>query len=45
MNTHENYDRIIEKENIGNATLALLTNQDSLSTRSAGIFTLEDLLN
>ncbi|MEX5853849.1 alpha-xenorhabdolysin family binary toxin subunit A [Providencia huaxiensis] len=45
MNTHENYDRIIEKENICNATLALLTNQDSLSTRSAGIFTLEDLLN
>lgn len=44
MNTHENYDRIIEKENIGNATLALLTNQDSLSTRSAGIFTLEDLI-
>jgi hypothetical protein len=45
MNTQLNYDRIIEKENIGDATLALLTNQDSLSARSAGIFTLEDLIN
>ncbi|HGN1705546.1 TPA: alpha-xenorhabdolysin family binary toxin subunit A [Providencia rettgeri] len=45
MNIQENYDRIIDKENIGNATLALLTNQDSLSARAAGIFTLEDLLN
>lgn len=45
MNTQSNYDRIIEKENIGDATLALLTNQDSLSARSAGIFTLEDLIS
>ncbi|QXX83674.1 alpha-xenorhabdolysin family binary toxin subunit A [Providencia sp. R33] len=45
MHTQESYDRIIEKENIGNATLALLTNQDTLSARSAGIFTLDDLLN
>lgn len=45
MNTQENYDRIIDKENIGSATLALLTNQDSLSARAAGIFTLDDLLN
>lgn len=45
MYTQESYDRIIEKENIGNATLALLTNQDTLSARSAGIFTLDDLVN
>ncbi|GAB1438948.1 alpha-xenorhabdolysin family binary toxin subunit A [Providencia sp.] len=45
MNTQENYDRIIDKENIGSATLALLTNQDSLSARAAGVFTLDDLLN
>ncbi|CAG9416160.1 MULTISPECIES: alpha-xenorhabdolysin family binary toxin subunit A [Providencia] len=45
MNTQFNYDRIIEKESIGDATLALLTNQDSLSARSAGIFTLEDLIS
>ncbi|HDN2512039.1 TPA: toxin XaxA, partial [Providencia rettgeri] len=45
MYIQENYDRIIEKENIGNATLALLTNQDTLSARSAGIFTLDDLVN
>ncbi|MTC57849.1 MULTISPECIES: alpha-xenorhabdolysin family binary toxin subunit A [Providencia] len=45
MNNQFNYDRIIEKENIGDATLALLTNQDSLSARDAGIFTLDDLIN
>lgn len=45
MHIQESYDRIIEKENIGNATLALLTNQDTLSARSAGIFTLDDLIN
>ena len=45
MNNQENYERIIEKEDIGHATLALLTNQDSLSTRAAGIFTLDDLIN
>ncbi|MEQ4675534.1 alpha-xenorhabdolysin family binary toxin subunit A [Providencia vermicola] len=45
MHIQESYDRIIEKENIGNATLALLTNQDTLSARSAGIFTLDDLVN
>ncbi|MGG4609023.1 alpha-xenorhabdolysin family binary toxin subunit A [Providencia sp. Me31A] len=45
MNIQESYDRIIDKENIGNATFALLTNQDSLSSRAAGIFTLEDLIN
>lgn len=45
MNTQENYDRIFDKENIGSATLALLTNQGSLSARAAGIFTLDDLLN
>ncbi|HHR5880649.1 TPA: alpha-xenorhabdolysin family binary toxin subunit A [Providencia alcalifaciens] len=45
MNTQFNYDRIIKKENIGDATLALLTNQDSLSARSTGIFTLEDLID
>ncbi|WP_326832342.1 alpha-xenorhabdolysin family binary toxin subunit A [Providencia rustigianii] len=30
---------------MGDATLALLTNQDSLSARDAGIFTLDDLIN
>lgn len=45
MKIQENYDRIIEKESIGNATLALLTNQDALSARAAGIFTLDDLVN
>ncbi|MBP6123622.1 MULTISPECIES: alpha-xenorhabdolysin family binary toxin subunit A [Providencia] len=45
MNNQVNYDRIIEKEDIGDATLALLTNQDSLSARATGIFTLEDLIN
>ncbi|ELZ5938236.1 alpha-xenorhabdolysin family binary toxin subunit A [Providencia stuartii] len=39
------YDKIIEKENIGTATLALLTNQDPYSARSAGIFTHQDLSN
>ncbi|MDB9566974.1 alpha-xenorhabdolysin family binary toxin subunit A [Providencia rettgeri] len=45
MNTKENYDRIIEKEHIGHTTLALLTNQDALSTREVGIFTLDDLIS
>ena len=45
MHTKENYDRIIEKEHIGHTTLALLTNQDTLSTREVGIFTLDDLTN
>ncbi len=45
MNNKVNYERIIEKEDIGDATLALLTNQDSLSARAIGIFTLEDLIN
>ncbi|WP_426099095.1 alpha-xenorhabdolysin family binary toxin subunit A [Providencia sp. PROV200] len=45
MNTKENYDRIIEKEHIGHTTIALLTNQDALSTREVGIFTLEDLMS
>nr|ELR5113121.1 alpha-xenorhabdolysin family binary toxin subunit A [Providencia stuartii] len=40
-----NYDKIIEKENIGNVTLALLTNQDPLSARAPGIFTQLDLIN
>lgn len=39
------YDKIIEKENIGNVTLALLTNQDPLSARAPGIFTQSDLIN
>ncbi|EMA3643027.1 alpha-xenorhabdolysin family binary toxin subunit A [Providencia stuartii] len=39
------YDKIIEKENIGAATLALLTNQDPHSARPAGIFTHQDLVN
>lgn len=45
MNTQDNYDRIIENEKIGCTTLALLANQDSLSAREAGIFTLDDLTN
>lgn len=45
MNTKDNYDRIIEKEHIGHTTLALLTNQDTLSAREVGIFTLEDLIS
>ena len=45
MNNQVNYDRIIEKEDIADATLALLANQDPLSVRPPGIFTLDDLLN
>ena len=45
MNNQLNYDRIIDKEDIADATLALLTNQDPLSVRSPGIFTLNDLFN
>ncbi|MEX6039418.1 hypothetical protein [Providencia hangzhouensis] len=44
MNTKENYDELL-KEHIGHTTLALLTNQDALSTREVGIFTLDDLIS
>ncbi|WP_236620647.1 alpha-xenorhabdolysin family binary toxin subunit A [Providencia sneebia] len=39
------YDKIISNENIAETTLALLTNQHAYSARSAGIFTLHDLVN
>lgn len=45
MMSEVTYDKIIDNENIGTATLALLTNQDPLSERSAGIFTRNDLIN
>lgn len=39
------YDKIIDQENIGGITLSLLTNQNPISARPAGIFTQNDLVN